>query len=333
MRRPEPLDLRHCEQRQFARNCLQISPNTIFVSASAQTQAVRFFWSMSIKNIDYDSSASNGAKETTTSALPTGSATERKKCGFGDPPYIGQAHRHYSHDPRCAEVDHEELIRRLDDNYDGWGLSCSSPSLRMLLPLCPPDVRVAAWVKPFASFKAANPAFAWESVIYKPCRTRKGRFIMRDWVAPCITLKRGLCGVKPDRFSFWLFEILGMEPEDQFDDLFPGSGAVTRAWGRWRDFELERRITGEPVGLYAQEKDLALFADKPNRLGSIARLMGHKGGRSTSEAKSRAARANGALGGRPRNEGHEWTAWPRRRNLKTGEDGVSIRVKPDEKIA
>jgi hypothetical protein len=28
--------------------------------------------------------------------------------------------------------------------------------------------------------------------------------------------------------------------------------------------------------------------------------MGHKGGRSTSEAKACAARANGALGGRPR---------------------------------
>lgn len=260
---------------------------------------------MSIQNIDHEGSASTGAKETTTSALPTGVATERKKCGFGDPPYVGQALRHYSHDPRCAEVDHEELIRRLSDNYDGWALSCSSPSLQAILAVCPPGVRVAAWVKPFASFKAANPGYAWEPIIYKPCRSRKGRFIVRDWVAENITMERGLCGVKPDFVCYWLFEVLAMQPGDQFDDLFPGSGAVTRAWVRWRDFEVERRITGEPVGLYAQNRDLALFARLPNRLGPIATLLGRKGGRSRSEAKVRAARANGALGGRPRNHGHE----------------------------
>jgi len=254
-------------------------------------------------NIDNDGSAPMGAEGITKGSAPVGSdgaGTDRRRCAYADPPYIGQAHRHYSHDPRCAEVDHQALIRQLDDIYDGWALSCSSPSLPILLPLCPPDVRIGAWVKPFASFKAANPAFAWEPVLYKPCRSRKGRFIVRDWVAESITLKRGLCGVKPERFCFWLFEILAMEPEDEFSDLFPGSGAVTRAWQIWRDFELQRRISGERVGLYAQEKDLALFAHKPKRLGSIARLMGNKGGHSTSEAKARAARSNGALGGRPR---------------------------------
>lgn len=255
-----------------------------------------------INNIDYNGSAPNGAERTTTAPPngPNGAGIERKRVACADPPYIEQAHRHYSHDPRCAEVDHAALILDLNNNYDGWALSCSSPSLRILLPLCPPDIRIGSWVKPFASFKKANPAYAWEPVIYKPCRSRNGRFVVRDYVDANITLKRGLCGVKPDRFCYWLFEILGMQPEDEFVDLFPGSGAVTRAWEKWRDFEIQRRITGEPVGLYAQEKDLALFAHKPNRLGSIARLMGHKGGRSTSEAKSRAARANGALGGRPR---------------------------------
>ena len=255
-------------------------------------------------NIDCASGPIGAEGITTWSAAAglIGAGTGHKRCGYADPPYLGQAHRHYRHDPRCAEVDHEALIKDLNDNYDGWALSCSSPSLRIILPLCPPDVRVGSWVKPFASYKAANPAYAWEPVIFKPCRTRKGRFVVRDWVAENITLKRGLCGVKPPRFCYWLFEILAMEPEDEFIDLFPGSGAVTRAWHAWRDFELHRRITGEPVGLYAQEKDLALFAHKPNRLGSIARLMGHKGGRSISVVKARAARANGALGGRPRKE-------------------------------
>ena len=269
--------------------------------SSALTQTIRFLLSM-INKIDCNGSAPNGAERTTTVALNAPNATEigRKRVAYADPPYIGQAHRHYSHDPKCAEVDHEALIRELDDKYDGWALSCSSTSLQTILRFCPLDVRSGAWVKTFASFKKANPAYAWEPVIYKPCRSRKGRFVVRDWIAEPITLKRGLCGVKPDRVCYWLFELLAIEPEDEFLDLFPGSGAVTRAWEKWRDFEIQRRVTGEPIGLYAQAKDLALFAHKPNRLASIASLMGHKGGRSTSEAKARAARANGALGGRPR---------------------------------
>ena len=76
--------------------------------------------------------------------------------------------------------------------------------MRTLLPLCPPDVRIAAWVKPFASFKrGVTPAYAWEPVIYKPCRSRTDRFIVRDFVSENITLKRGLCGLKPDRFCYW----------------------------------------------------------------------------------------------------------------------------------
>ena len=224
-----------------------------------------------------------------------------KRVGYADPPYVGQAVRRYSHDPKCAEVDHQALIQQLT-TFDAWALSSSSPSLRTLLPLCPPDVRVAAWVKPFCSFKAANPAYAWEPVLYKPCRSRKGRFVVRDWVAANMTMRRGLCGVKPDRFCYWLFELLGMQPGDQFNDLFPGSGAVTRAWKRWEAFELGRHKSGEPVGLYAQAADLKVFAAKPNRLRFAAGCLGRKGGRAKSEAKAVAARANSAFGGRPRKD-------------------------------
>jgi hypothetical protein len=40
--------------------------------------------------------------------------------------------------------------------------------------------------------------------------------------------------VKPERLCFWLFEACGLRPDDQLDDLFPGTGAVTDAWNRWR---------------------------------------------------------------------------------------------------
>ena len=96
---------------------------------------------------------------------------------YADPPYIGQAKRHYSADPRCAEVDHAALIERLIGEYpDGWALSLSSPSLRQILALCPARVRVMAWVKPFCSFKVnVNPAYAWEPVIVMGGRPRRDR--------------------------------------------------------------------------------------------------------------------------------------------------------------
>ena len=53
-------------------------------------------------------------------------AGECVKFAYADPPYIGQAKRHYSHDPNCAEVDHAELIAQLCSEFpDGWALSAS----------------------------------------------------------------------------------------------------------------------------------------------------------------------------------------------------------------
>lgn len=155
---------------------------------------------------------------------------------YADPPYIGQASKHYSHDPNCAEVDHAVLIERLCADFpDGWALSLSSPTLRHVLALCPPDVRVGAWVKPFCAFKVnVNPAYAWEPVIFRGGRKRtRSDLTVRDWVSAPITLRRGLSGVKPDEFSYWLFSFLGMKKGDELIDLFPGSGAVSSAWSRW----------------------------------------------------------------------------------------------------
>lgn len=153
------------------------------------------------------------------------------RIAYADPPYLGQAKRHYADDPNCAEVNHPALIAHLQE-FDGWALSLSSPSLATILPMCPDGVRVMAWVKPFASFKpGVNPAYAWEPVIVSPARKR-GRDVdtVRDWVSANITLRRGLAGAKPDEFCWWLFAVLGAERGDEFFDLFPGSGAVGRNW-------------------------------------------------------------------------------------------------------
>lgn len=161
---------------------------------------------------------------------------------YADPPYIGQAKKHYSHDPRCAEVNHEQMIATLDRDYDGWALSLSTPSLKTILPLCPDNVRVMAWVKPFCAFKKNVPlAYAWEPVILKPVRRRPvTEPTVRDWCSENITLKKGLVGVKPENVCRWIFEASGITPGDEFVDVFPGSGAVTNAWENWKNDLLKK---------------------------------------------------------------------------------------------
>jgi hypothetical protein len=168
------------------------------------------------------------------------SLTERvcMRFAYADPPYLGWS-RYYDH-PDGAKWDkpetHRELIEQLCADYDGWAMSLHSPALRTILPMCPEDVRVMAWVKPFASFKpSVRVAYAWEPVIVRGGRKRSAETpTIRDWLACSITLRRGFTGAKPAEFAFWLFEVLGMNRDDEFADLFPGSGAVGAAWEQWR---------------------------------------------------------------------------------------------------
>jgi hypothetical protein len=165
------------------------------------------------------------------------------KFAYADPPYLGQAKRHYSHDPNAREVNHHVLIGYLDAEFDAWALSLSSPTLKQILNLCPDDVRVCPWVKPFASFKpGVRRAYAWEPIIVRGGRagTREDPTV-RDWVSANITLKRGLSGAKPQAVCWWLFDFVGLQPDDEFHDVFPGSGAVSRAWEAWRDRHSEGR--------------------------------------------------------------------------------------------
>jgi len=52
-----------------------------------------------------------------------------KRIRYADPPYPGQASKHYADDPRCAEVDHRQLIADLEASGDAWALSTSSTAL------------------------------------------------------------------------------------------------------------------------------------------------------------------------------------------------------------
>lgn len=162
--------------------------------------------------------------------------SEGMRFAYADPPYLGCAKKLYG-DATYDNVEaHGRLIQRLVNQYpDGWALSCASTNLHTLLPLCPPDVRVAAWVKPFAVFKPnVNPAYAWEPVVFRGGRTKRSRKVatVRDWHSENITLRRGMPGAKPPGFAAWIVDLLGADVTrgDTIADLFFGSGAMLGVW-------------------------------------------------------------------------------------------------------
>lgn len=159
-----------------------------------------------------------------------------KSFAYADPPYLGCGAKLYSRPEWDRPEHHGELIGHLCRVYtDGWAMSLSSPSLRVILPMCPSDVRVAAWVKPFAAFKVGvSPAYTWEPVIFRGGRTKRSRTVdtVRDYHSEVITLKRGTSGAKPPGFSKWIVELLGADVRqgDTITDLFHGSGAMLGVW-------------------------------------------------------------------------------------------------------
>lgn len=159
---------------------------------------------------------------------------------YADPPYVDCAH-YYDHPDAARWNDaaaHHELMSQLDTDptVDGWALSCSSTSLARLLAGAPPDVRVAAWTKPFCAYKRnVQVAYSWEPVIWhRKAPRRDGEPVGRDHLAAGITLRRGLTGAKPEAFSRWLLVLFGAIDGDELIDQFPGTGAVGQVFDRPR---------------------------------------------------------------------------------------------------
>jgi hypothetical protein len=181
------------------------------------------------------------------------------RVAYADPPYPGQSKRHYGDHPDYAgEVDHAALIAQLEADFsDGWALSTSVPGLKLLLPLCPEGepskkrawggsvklgtgVRVGAWLRSAGSpFPPSRVMWTWEPVIFRTPHWRQRHphdFIRDSLVAsqPHRFLGNEITGQKPVAFCHWIFDVLGLGPDDEFVDLFPGSGAVGREWEAWR---------------------------------------------------------------------------------------------------
>ncbi len=165
-----------------------------------------------------------------------------RRMAYADPPYPGQSGRLYGHhDDYGGEVDHRELICDLLARYsEGWALSTSAKALPAVLRLCPDRVLVCCWLKRATSPPMGdNRMYSWEPVILcdtpnpaspttMHCEALTQQYTFRP-------KREGyVVGAKPQGFCFWLFAAMGLTPDDELDDLFPGSGAVGEAWDAWR---------------------------------------------------------------------------------------------------
>lgn len=179
------------------------------------------------------------------------------KFAYADPPYIGQAKKHYKNQPVCKEVNHTVLLAYLCENFDGWALSCSSSSLKQILalPTCPDDVRIASWVKPFCSFKpGVNPAYAWEPVLFYGAKKRnRDEDTVRDFLSENITLQKGIHGAKPLKFCYWIFDLLGVAETDEFIDIFPGTGIFNKALSVYLHKQNYNELFFEPLPLLSSK--------------------------------------------------------------------------------
>lgn len=160
---------------------------------------------------------------------------------YADPPYLGCGSKYAPFHPQAMDWNdinrHAELVLQLTKEFpDGWAMSASSVSLGQIMGIyyMPADVRVAAWVKPFAVFKPnVNPAYAWEPVIFRGGRKRSRKEpTVRDWHSENITMRKGLPGAKPPGFALWIAQLLGADWKqgDEIVDLFPGTGAMSSVW-------------------------------------------------------------------------------------------------------
>lgn len=156
------------------------------------------------------------------------------RVAYADPPYPGQSRRHYADHPDYAgEVDHCELIAQLLADYDCWALSTSSAAVQAVLALCPRTVRVGVWYRPNSEPPGNRGRWhwSWEPVIFHGWRGT-GPTVRDVLTLPKVNSE--IVGQKPRLFCDWVFRLLGLLPEDELFDLFPGSGAVAWAWDGWR---------------------------------------------------------------------------------------------------
>ena len=200
----------------------------------------------------YPSRDTRGRHDGSAAALrdvsPVDQPLQARRLAYADPPYPGKAFYYRDHPDYAGEVDHAALLSRLA-MYDGWALSTSARALPDVLALAVAQgltVRVAAWIRGARPHATAIHALnAWEPVLYAPVARRSRHDtshgtgaprrvdVLQHGVAPMLTLPSRVIGAKPAAFCRWIFDLVGATPDDELDDLYPGSGIVGRAWAAY----------------------------------------------------------------------------------------------------
>lgn len=178
------------------------------------------------------------------------------RLAIADPPYLGRAEMFYGEravanlnvggsinqafkadvHPEAHLWDdpasHEALVARLMDEYDGWAIAMVPSNLREYLRWVPERTRIAVWNDPRVMPTGQHPRRRWEPVLVLQPTGRR-----RVIDVPCPTGDVLTCphpggsfaGSKPAEWTRWVLDMLGYDADtDTVDDLFGGSGAVSR---------------------------------------------------------------------------------------------------------
>lgn len=168
----------------------------------------------------------------------------------------------------------------MDEHPDGWALSTSRDGLRGAFPesgaprgvlaLCPADVRVAVWVRGRRDGRSRRPHNLWEPLLVYGGRPDPegvaedlGDVLM--WNGRQHSHPLALVGMKPAPFAEWMFRQLGALRGDTLADLFPGSGAIGRAWEMYVSPPTSKQLTLD-LGATTEPSLAAANDGKPSRL-------------------------------------------------------------------
>ncbi|MDQ2896744.1 MAG: hypothetical protein M3Y09_14040 [Actinomycetota bacterium] len=163
---------------------------------------------------------------------------------YADPPYPGLAGYYVER----QEVDHASLLEQLvAGRWDGWALSTSAAALPAVLRICPVRIRVAVWRRQVRPTRSRRPLSAWEPLIVwggreLPSDRPQEVIDHLDYRGRYDSYPGALVGMKPPEFAVWMFALLGAQPGDELADLFPGSGAIRRAWDLYTSPGPEGRV-------------------------------------------------------------------------------------------
>lgn len=191
------------------------------------------------------------------------------KFAYADPPYLGRGEYYTAHHPEAMIWDdpatHKALIDRLQAEYpNGWVMSLSEQSLRVILPMCPEGARVCAWItdrprfagKPVPVRRHFEPVILMGGRDYDNTGNRTGDFVFTAqeptnepryrMVKEDIRAGKTFLGRKPQAFCRWVLDLLGVQREDEVVDLFPGTGAMGHAIAQ------RLQLEPQPFGLFAE---------------------------------------------------------------------------------